>query len=352
MNTTVDGEFQKFSVAGGAYIREHFFGPDPRLRRMVEHLHRRRSREAPARRPRLPQGLCRVQAATELRGAPTVILAKTVKGWTLGPGVEARNITHQAKKLSESGAAHLPRSPGAADPGQCISRTRRTTTRARSPRRSSTSTSGAGRSEVRCRSGSCAPRHCPRRSRRSTPSSTPAARRRSRPRWRSRASCATSSGTRISARTSSRSSRTRRGPSAWTRSSTRSASTPSGGQRYEPVDSELVMKYREASDGQVLEEGITEAGSMASFTAAATSYATLRPPDDPVLHLLLDVRVPADRRPDLGPRRRRGPAASSWARPPVARRWPARDSSTTTATATSWPRRSRTSGPVRPGICL
>jgi len=48
----------------------------------------------------------------------------------------------------------------------------------------------------------------------------------------------------------------------------------SGGQRYEPVDSELVMKYREAKDGQVLEEGITEAGSMASFTAAATSYAT------------------------------------------------------------------------------
>jgi pyruvate dehydrogenase E1 component len=48
----------------------------------------------------------------------------------------------------------------------------------------------------------------------------------------------------------------------------------SGGQRYDPVDSELVLKYREAKDGQVLEEGITEAGSMASFTAAATSYAT------------------------------------------------------------------------------
>jgi pyruvate dehydrogenase E1 component len=48
----------------------------------------------------------------------------------------------------------------------------------------------------------------------------------------------------------------------------------SGGQRYDPVDSELVLKYREAKDGQVLEEGITEAGSIASFTAAATSYAT------------------------------------------------------------------------------
>ena len=38
MNDTVDGEFQKFSVAGGAYIREHFFGPDPRLAQLVEHL--------------------------------------------------------------------------------------------------------------------------------------------------------------------------------------------------------------------------------------------------------------------------------------------------------------------------
>ena len=38
MNNTLDGEFQKFSVAGGAYIREHFFGPDPRLRKLVEHL--------------------------------------------------------------------------------------------------------------------------------------------------------------------------------------------------------------------------------------------------------------------------------------------------------------------------
>ena len=75
------------------------------------------------------------------------------------------------------------------------------------------------------------------------------------------------------------------------------------GQRYEPVDSDLVLSYREATDGQVLEEGITEAGSMASFQAAGTSYATPRAGHDPVLHLLLDVRVPADRRPDVGVRR-------------------------------------------------
>jgi pyruvate dehydrogenase E1 component len=74
------------------------------------------------------------------------------------------------------------------------------------------------------------------------------------------------------------------------------------GQRYDPVDSDLVLSYREAVDGQVLEEGITEAGSMASFQAAGTSYATHGLADDPVLHLLLDVRLPADRRPDVGVR--------------------------------------------------
>ena len=57
MNETLDGEFQKFSVAGGAYIREHFFGPDPRLRKMVEHLSDDDLVQAPPRRPRLPQGL-------------------------------------------------------------------------------------------------------------------------------------------------------------------------------------------------------------------------------------------------------------------------------------------------------
>ena len=78
------------------------------------------------------------------------------------------------------------------------------------------------------------------------------------------------------------------------------------GQRYEPVDSELVLKYREAIDGQVLEEGITEAGSAAGFQAAGHLLRHARLPGDPVLHLLLDVRLPADRRPVLGRRRRAG----------------------------------------------
>ena len=68
MNDTLDGEFQKFSVAGGAYIREHFFGPDPRLRKLVEHLSDDDLAEAPPRRPRLPQGLRRVQGGDRVHG--------------------------------------------------------------------------------------------------------------------------------------------------------------------------------------------------------------------------------------------------------------------------------------------
>ena len=100
MNTTVDGEFQKYAVESGAYIREHFFGPDPRLRKMVEHL-------SDDELQRLPRGghdyrklYAAYKTAVEHEGTPTVILAKTVKGWTLGADFEARNATHQIKKMT------------------------------------------------------------------------------------------------------------------------------------------------------------------------------------------------------------------------------------------------------------
>src|SRR5436190_2154840 len=102
MAETTDGESQRMTVADGAYIREHFFGPDPRLRKLVEHL----SDDDLAKLRRGGHDYRKVYAAYKAavahKGAPTVILAHTVKGWTLGSGVEARNITHQAKKLSEA----------------------------------------------------------------------------------------------------------------------------------------------------------------------------------------------------------------------------------------------------------
>ena len=100
MNETVDGEYQRLAVESGAYIREHFFGPDPRLRKMVEKLSDEELRVA-ARRPRLPQVVRGLQARDRDARQPSVILAKTVKGWTLGKGFEARNATHQIKKMTQ-----------------------------------------------------------------------------------------------------------------------------------------------------------------------------------------------------------------------------------------------------------
>jgi pyruvate dehydrogenase E1 component len=273
MNTTLDGEFQKFSVAGGGYIRDHFFGPDPRLRRLVENL----TDDDLARLRRGGHDYRKVyaayKAATEFRGAPTVILAKTVKGWTLGPGVEARNITHQAKKLTEAelkvfrdrlelpipdeklkDAPYYHPGPNSEEVQYLIERRR--------------ALGGA----------------LPRRVVAAAPLPAP------KPTFD--AEFAAGSTTPVST------------TMAFTRMLRNLIRDPdlgprivpiipdeartfgmdplfnevgiysSLGQRYEPVDSELVMKYRESTDGQVIEEGITEAGSVASLTAASTAYAT------------------------------------------------------------------------------
>jgi len=100
MNTTPDGQFQTYSVESGDYIRDSFFGSDPRLRKMVEHL----SDEDLAKLPRGGHDYRKVyaafKAAQEHVGQPTVILAKTIKGWTID-ALEGRNATHQMKKLTK-----------------------------------------------------------------------------------------------------------------------------------------------------------------------------------------------------------------------------------------------------------
>jgi len=273
MNETLDGEFQKFSVAGGAYIREHFFGPDPRLRKLVEHL----SDDDLAKLRRGGHDYRKVfaayKAATEYKGAPTVILAKTVKGWTLGSGVEARNITHQAKKLSENelrvfrDRLQLPipdaklkdapyYHPGEDSEEVQYIRDRRKVLGGPVPRRvvrAAALPAPAPEIDAEFAAGSS-----------TAVSTTMVFSRILRNLIRDK-----ELGSRIvpiipdEARTF--------GMDPLFKEVGIYAAL---GQRYEPVDSELVLSYREATDGQVLEEGITEAGSMASFQAAGTSYAT------------------------------------------------------------------------------
>ena len=101
MGEIVDGEYQKYTVAGGAYIRKHFWGADPRLLRMVEHLD-----DDELWRLRLgghdPVKVhAAYHAAVRHAGAPSVVLARTIKGYGLGEAGEGKNITHQQKRLNE-----------------------------------------------------------------------------------------------------------------------------------------------------------------------------------------------------------------------------------------------------------
>ena len=101
MNEVVDGEYQKYIVESGGYIREHFFGVDPRLLEMVEHLSDEQIKKL-RRGGHDPQKVyAAYKAAVEHKGSPTVILAKTIKGYGLGETGEGKNITHQQKKLNE-----------------------------------------------------------------------------------------------------------------------------------------------------------------------------------------------------------------------------------------------------------
>ena len=277
MNTTLDGEFQKYAVESGAYIREHFFGPDPRLQKLVEHLSDDDLRTAAPRRPRLPQAVRGLRTAVELKDAPVVILAKTVKGWGLGETIEGRNVTHQTKKLSEEelktfrDRLELPirtrRSPkGVAPyyhPGQD---SERGPVPARAPARARRLPPGAARDGRR---SSSSRRTTSTRSSRQGLASKP-----SRRRWRSSVCSGSCCATRRSASASCRSSRTRRARSGWSRCSPSSRSTrrrASCTTRSTPRTCSRTARHK---DGQILEEGITEAGSMGSFTAAGTSYAT------------------------------------------------------------------------------
>ena len=97
----VDGEYQKLIVESGAYIRQHVFGGDPRLLKMVENIPDEKLHA-------LRQGghdpkkvYAAYKAAVEHKGSPTVILARTIKGYGLGEAGEGRNVTHQQKKVDE-----------------------------------------------------------------------------------------------------------------------------------------------------------------------------------------------------------------------------------------------------------
>ena len=101
MNEVVDGQYQKYVVMPGGYIRDHFFGADPELAEMVAHLSDEKIKKLRRGGHDPEKVYAAYAAAMQCKGKPTVIIAKTIKGYGLGEVGEGRNVTHQQKKLNE-----------------------------------------------------------------------------------------------------------------------------------------------------------------------------------------------------------------------------------------------------------
>ncbi|MEW2382721.1 pyruvate dehydrogenase (acetyl-transferring), homodimeric type [Micromonospora sp. NPDC047707] len=274
-----DGQFQTYAARDVAYIRDHFFGADPALVEMAKVLTDAKIAECfhSSRAGHEPRKVyAAYRAAVEHRGAPTVILAQTVKGWTLGSGFESRNANHQMKKLTGDEFRALRDRLELPIPDHRLD-----------DEVMPYAHPGADSPEVRYLHERRATLGGPAPARRVHPVALP------RPPAKPFETLAKGSGNQEIATTMAfvrlvkdlmRDPETGR---RWVPIVPDEARTfgmeslfPTAGiysprgQTYDPVDRDTLLYYKEATNGQILNEGITEAGSMADFTAAATSYAT------------------------------------------------------------------------------
>jgi pyruvate dehydrogenase E1 component len=283
MNTTPDGQFQTYSVESGAYIRDKFFGDDPRLRKMVENLSDDDLRHLSRGGHDYRKVYAAFKAAQDHVGQPTVILAHTIKGWTIR-GLEGRNATHQMKKLTVADLKemrdrlYLPISdeqlesgpPPFLHPGSDSDEYQYMIERRRQlggflPRRSvspvaltlpgdsvyATLKKGSGKQKV---------------------ATTMAFVRLLKELMKDKG---------VGARFVPIAPDEFRTFGLDSMFPTAKIYSPHG-QTYDAVDRELLLSYKESPLGQLLHEGISEAGAMSSFIAAGTSYATHGQPMIPV----------------------------------------------------------------------
>ncbi|MEU0550058.1 pyruvate dehydrogenase (acetyl-transferring), homodimeric type [Micromonospora sp. NPDC005979] len=288
MNTTTDGDYQTYKAESGAYVREHFFGRDPRTRKMVDLLSDDEIWNLKRGGHDYRKLYAAYKAATEHTGQPTVILAKTIKGWTLGSHFEGRNATHQMKKLTledlktfrdrlyldipDKALEDNPYLPPYYHPGEKSEElaylkerreqlggylpTRRTSTKRLTipgPERFADVKRGSGKQKVAT--------------------------------------------TMAFVRLLKDIMKDKEFGKRWVPIIPDEARTfgldsifPTAkiysphGQRYTSVDRELFLSYKESTTGQILHEGINEAGSVASFTAAGSAYATH---DEPMIPMYI-----------------------------------------------------------------
>ncbi|MCY3666589.1 MAG: pyruvate dehydrogenase (acetyl-transferring), homodimeric type [Gemmatimonadetes bacterium] len=274
MNEVVDGQYQKYSVSDGSYIRHDFFGTDPRLAAMVEH-HSDEQLQKMRRGGHDPEKVyAAYQQAIAHKSAPTVILAKTIKGYGMGEAGEGKNITHQQKKLNEDEIRLFRTRFGIPISDDEVAETPFYRPPDDSPEIQ----------YIRQRRESLGG-YVPQRQVMAPPLTMPPE-----TLWDE---FKKSSGKREFATTMAFVAVMRKlmqdkqignlvVPIVPDESRTFGMEPlfrqfgiySSLGQLYEPVDKDVITYYKEAKDGQILEEGITEAGSMSSFIAAGSAYAT------------------------------------------------------------------------------
>jgi len=274
MNEIVDGQYQKYVVMPGGYIREHFFGVDPKLLEMVAHLSDEKLKKLKRGGHDPEKVYAAYAAAMQCHGKPTVIIAKTIKGYGLGEVGEGRNVTHQQKKLNEDELRAFRSRFGIPISDDEV---------AKAPfyRPAEDSEEMRYLHERRQALGGYVPTRPLESPKLQTPKLADYA-----------GFIEKSAGREVSTTTGvvtlmasllkdkqvgkyivpivPDESRTF-GMDPLFKQCGIYAHT---GQLYEPVDSDQLLYYREAKDGQILEEGITEAGSMSSFIAAGTAYAS------------------------------------------------------------------------------
>lgn len=274
MNETIDGESQNYITRGGKYIREHFFGKYPELLKLVE-KYTDEQLERMKRGGHDPEKVyAAYKAAVEHKDAPTVILAKTVKGYGLGEAGEGKNITHSQKKLNEDELKEFRTRFSIPISDDEI---------AKMPFYKPDEDSAEIRylKERRKALGG----YVPKRVIKSTPLKTPDEE--IFKEFYQGTEGREVSTTMVYVRMLAKLLKDKEighlivpivpdeartfGMEALFR---QVGIYSHAGQLYEPVDKDIFLYYKEAKNGQILEEGITEAGSMSSFIAAGTAYAT------------------------------------------------------------------------------
>ena len=270
----MDGEWQKYIVEPGSYFRQHFFGVDPRLLEMVKHLSDEQLRKMRLGGHDPKKVYPAYKAAVEHRGSPTVILARTIKGYGLGEAGEGKNITHQQKKLNEEELSEFRSRFGIPISDEDIAQAPFYKPQDDSPEITYLQ-------ERRRALGGAVPKRCVRAKPLRTPPDDLFAE------FYEGTNGREVSTTMVFVRLLSKLLQDKEigklvvpivpdeartfGMEALFR---QVGIYSHVGQLYEPVDKDTLLYYKEAKNGQILEEGITEAGSMSSLIAAGTAYAT------------------------------------------------------------------------------